>query len=109
MNEDMNIDDIAPPAALDNAAGLTLAWALLVVLTLLSLGLGEWFHAADWLPLLVAGIVWIKGAVVARSFIEAHQSVPFIARMLQIFIALAPVALLLTSFFGKQVVRWVSL
>jgi len=109
MNDDMTNTGTGPIAPPDNAAALTIAWSLLVILTLLSLGLGEWFHAADWLPLLVAGIVWVKGAVVARSFIEAHQSVPFIAHMLQIFIALAPVALLLTSFFGRHVVRWVSL
>jgi hypothetical protein len=47
--------------------------------------------------------------VVARCFIESHESVPFIARLLQIFIALAPLALILTAFFGRHVVRWVTL
>jgi hypothetical protein len=112
MNDAPNNNDIASTLALaphDNSASLTVAWALLFLLTLVSLGLGEWFHAADWLPLLVAGIVWFKGAVVARCFIESHESVPFIARLLQIFIALAPLALILTAFFGRHVVRWVTL
>lgn len=107
MNDNsLDTGRIAPP---DTAATLTAAWLALLALTFLSLGLGQWFHAADWLPLLVAAIVWIKGAVVARCFIEAHQATPFIARLLQVFIALAPLALLLTSFFGRHVVRWVTL
>jgi hypothetical protein len=109
MDDELNINAIELAPARDTSASLTTAWSLLFVLTLVSLGLGEWFHAADWLPMLVAGIVWLKGAVVARSFIESQQTVPFIARMLQIFIALAPIALILTSFFGTQLVRWVTL
>ena len=47
----------------DNFPTLTLAWLALVVLTLVSLGLGEWFRAAAWLPLLVAALIWLKGAI----------------------------------------------
>jgi len=97
------------PAPLDSATALTVAWLTLVALTLLSLVLGEWFHSAHWLPLLVAGIVWFKGAVVARCFIESHQAHPFIARLLQVFIALAPVFLILTSVFGSHLARWATL
>jgi hypothetical protein len=46
----------------------------LVALTLFSLGLSEWFRDARWLPLLVAAIIWLKGALVARSFIESAHS-----------------------------------
>ena len=38
---------------------LTAAWLALVALTLVGLGLGEWFRDARWLPLLVAAIIWL--------------------------------------------------
>lgn len=85
------------------------AWLALMVLTLASLALGEWLRGANGLPLLVAAIVWAKGWLVARHFIESHEAHPFIARMLQIFIAFVPVALVMTSFFGAWIARWASL
>lgn len=88
---------------------LTATWLVLVALTLVSLGLGEWFRAASWLPLLVAAIIWLKGALVARYFIESHRAHPFITRLLRVFIAIAPVALVLTAFFGDTLARWASL
>jgi hypothetical protein len=93
----------------DNFPTLTLAWLALVVLTLVSLGLGEWFRAAAWLPLLVAALIWLKGALVARYFIEVQVTHPFIRRLLQIFIAIAPLALILTAFFGDTLARWATL
>ena len=93
----------------DRFPALTAAWLVLVALTLVSLGLGEWFRAARWLPLLVAALIWLKGALVARHFIESHLAHPFIARLLQAFIAIAPVALVLTAFFGDTLARWASL
>ena len=88
---------------------LTLTWLALVALTLLSLGLGQWFHGAAWLQLLVAGIVWIKGWLVAQKFIEAELAHPFIRRVLKGFIAFTPVALVLTAFYGRQFARWATL
>ena len=88
---------------------LTAAWLALVALTLVGLGLGEWFRDARWLPLLVAAIIWLKGALVARCFIESHVAPPFIARLLRGFIAIAPVALILTAFFGDTLARWATL
>ncbi|RIX49592.1 MAG: hypothetical protein D3M94_00895 [Rhodocyclales bacterium GT-UBC] len=88
---------------------LFFAWLALVVLTLLSLGLGHWFHGAHWLPLLVAAIIWIKGQLIARHFIESHIAHPFIARVLAAFIAFTPLALLLIAFFGRDFARWASL
>lgn len=88
---------------------LTLTWLALVALTLLSLGLGRWFHGAAWLQLLVAGIVWIKGWLVAQKFIEAELAHPFIRRVLKGFIAFTPVALVLTAFYGRQFARWATL
>jgi hypothetical protein len=89
--------------------GLTVAWLALVALTLAGLGLNTWFREAPWLPLLVAAIIWIKGALVARSFIEAHVAHPVIARVLKVFIAIAPLALIATAFYGSTLARWATL
>ena len=93
----------------DQFGTLTAAWLGLVALTLASLGLSEWFRDARWLPLLVAAVIWLKGVVVARCFIESQRAHSFIARLLQGFIALAPLALLVTAFFGSTVARWATL
>jgi len=102
----MNATANKPSTAL---APLTRAWLALVVLTLLSLVLGQWFHGADWLPLAVAAIVWLKGTLVARQFIEARQAHPFIRRVLLAFVAFAPLALVLVAFFGNHIARWATL
>ena len=85
------------------------AWLILVALTLVSLGLSEWFREVRWLPLLVAAIIWLKGALVARCFIESHVVHPFIARVLSVFIAISPLALIATAFFGGTLARWATL
>lgn len=84
-------------------------WLALCVLTLLSLGLGQGFHSASWLPVLVAAIVWAKGRMVSRYFIETQLATPFIRRVVAGFTAFAPLALLLTGFFGPSIARWTSL
>jgi len=93
----------------DHFSRLTVAWLALVALTLVSLGLSEWFRDARWLPLLVAAIIWFKGALVARCFIESHVAHPFIARVLSVFVAMSPLALIATAFFGGTLARWASL
>lgn len=97
----------AAPAATFKA--LTLAWLVLSSLTLASLGLGRWFHGADWLPLLVAAILWFKGRLVARHFLECTHAHPFIAWLLRVFIAVVPALLLITACFGDRVARWATL
>ena len=94
---------------IDHFSRLTAAWLGLVALTLLGLALSEWFRDLRWLPLIVAGIIWLKGALVARSFIESHLAHPFIARLLQVFIAIAPIALVATAFFGSTLARWATI
>lgn len=95
---------VTAPAFARHRPARTLAWLALVALTLISLGLGEWGRTASWLPLLVAAIVWIKGTLVARHFIEVHLAHPFIAGLLRVFIALPPIALLVTSYLGQRLV-----
>ena len=93
----------------DHFSRLTAAWPILVALTLVSLGLSEWFRDIRWLPMLVAAIIWLKGALVARCFIESHVAHPFIARVLRVFIAISPLALIATAFFGGTLARWATL
>lgn len=90
-------------------APLAAAWLLLVALNLFSLALGHWFHGATWLPLLVAAILWLKGTLVARRFIESGLATPFIRNLLRAFIAFTPIALVLTAFWGHQFARWATL
>lgn len=91
------------------APALTRAWLALVILTLLSLGLGGWLHGNDLLPVVVAAIVWVKAWLVARHFLEIHQAHPFIRRVVLGFIAFTPAALLATSLFGRHIARWAVL
>ena len=97
------------PATKDHFPLLTAAWLALVALTLLSLGLSEWARDVAWLPLIVAAIMWIKGVLIARCFIETHVAHPFIRRVLKIFVAFAPIALAATAFFGATLARWATL
>ena len=66
---------------------LLLAWLALVGLTLLGNQLGTLLHGAAWLQIAVAGIVWLKGYLVADRFIEMREAHPFIRNVLRGFIA----------------------
>ncbi|GAB3552308.1 hypothetical protein GCM10027343_37700 [Noviherbaspirillum agri] len=74
-----------------------LAWLGLLALTGISLLLGAQFGTASWMPFLVAGIIWLKGSMVARYFIESNHAHPFIAWVLRAFIAFTPLGLILTA------------
>ncbi len=99
----------SPATPTTTVARLAGTWLALVALTLLSLGLGHGWHGADGLPLLVAAILWLKGSLVARHFLESELAHPFIRNVLRGFIAFTPVALALTAFFGAQFARWATL
>ncbi len=83
-------------------APLLFAWFGLILLTLLSLGLGDLLREASWLPVLVAAIIWLKAWLVAYFFLETPRCHTFIRRLIWIFIAFAPIALVLTDLFGRQ-------
>ena len=51
----------------------------------------------------------VKAWLVARYFLEAQLTHNFIRRMIWIFIAFAPIALVLTDRFGRQFAAWVQL
>ena len=88
---------------------LVFAWLGLVLLTLLSLGLGEWLREVAWLPVLVAAIIWLKAWLVAYFFLEAKLCHTFVRRMIWAFIAFAPIALTLTDLFGRRFAALVQL
>ena len=88
---------------------LVIGWLALVLLTLLSLGLGRWLHGTAALPVIVAAIVWIKGSLVASRFIEAGSARPFIRRVVRVFVACSPLALIFIAFFGSHIARWTVL
>ncbi len=88
---------------------LFFTWAILVLLTLASVGLGEWLQEGAWLSALVGGIIWLKAWLVARYFLETPFSHTFIRRLTWVFIAFVPVALVLTVMFGRWFAEWVRL
>lgn len=97
MQEDKGVNiDMAP---------LVMAWGSLVLLSLLSVGLGEWVGSAPWLPAMVSAVIWLKGWLVARYFLEARLCRTLIRRMLWTFVAFAPIALVITDTFGPRLAR----
>ena len=98
----MTMPNQQPSTAL---APLVMTWLALVVLTFLSLMLGQWFHDPVWLQLLVAAIVWVKGSLVAWKFIESELAYPFIRNVVRSFLFITTMALVLTAFYGSQFVR----
>ena len=88
---------------------LTGAWLTLIALTLASLFLGQWFHDTPVLQVLVAAIIWLKGFVIARHFLEIGTTHPFIRNVVLGFVAVTPLALIAISYFGSQVARWATL
>ncbi|MDO9598702.1 MAG: hypothetical protein Q7J47_13355 [Azoarcus sp.] len=61
------------------------------------------------MPWIVAAIIWIKGSLVARHFIESALVHPFIRNVLRIFIAFTPIAIVLTTLVGDSFARLASL
>lgn len=80
----------------------TWAWLALLALTAAGMLFGREFGHASWLPILVAGLIWLKGWVVARWFLQAGEAHPFVAWLVRIFIAFTPAALVLTSMLGRH-------
>lgn len=102
----MKTSETNNPASL---APFTHAWLGLVALTFASVYLGHWFHGTAWLQILVAAIIWLKGILVAKHFLEIKETHAFIRRVVLGFIAVTPLALLIIAYFGNQVARWATL
>ena len=88
---------------------LVLSWFALVCLTFLGLGLSSGALRGAGFQLLVAALVWLKGWIVARYFIESHVAHPFIATVVRVFILCVPLALVLTAWLGERFARLATL
>ncbi len=88
---------------------LLFAWAALVVLTLLSTLLGQELKNTQGLTAIVAAIIWLKAWLVAYFFLETPHAHTFIRRLVLIFIAYAPVLLVLTDWYGARFAAWATL
>ena len=109
MNDDDSPIPRQAPTPGHVRARMGLAWLALLLLTFLSIGFGEWFRSASWLPLLVAAVIVVKGGLVARYFIESNLAHPFIVWLLRIFIAFAALSLLATALFPGNIARWTTI
>ncbi len=89
-------------------APLIAAWIGLVTLTLVSLALGEWFRGLPGLLFPVAAIIWLKAWLVAHYFLEMPLTRTFIRRLVWVFIAFSPIALVITDLFGRQLAKWLQ-
>lgn len=88
---------------------LVLTWLALVALTLVSPQLGDGLGGQEVMQLIVAAIIWIKGHLVARHFIEAELAHPFLRNVLRFFIAFPPIAIVVTTSFGDRFARFATL
>ncbi len=92
-----------------NPRSLGLAWLALVGLTLASAALGDWLEPGAAVQVLVAAILWLKGWLVARRFLEAPAMPAFLRRVLAGFIAFSPAIIVLTALFPGWLLRITTL
>lgn len=84
-----------------NSGKLTWAWLGLLLLTAVGLVTGQTSGHASWLPILVAPLIWMKGWVVARYFLNAGEAHPYVSWLVRVFTAFAPAALILTDVLSR--------
>lgn len=80
---------------------LASAWIGLLFLTLVGLLAGGLWEHTSGLPLFVAALIWIKGWMVGRYFLNIDDAHPYVAWLVRIFTVFAPVALLLTDALSR--------
>ncbi|MCB1886161.1 MAG: hypothetical protein KDH20_01025 [Rhodocyclaceae bacterium] len=59
--------------------------------------------------MLVAAILWAKGSLVARRFLESAAMHPFLRRVLAGFIAFSPAVIVLGALFPDALLRLATL
>lgn len=99
----------SPTKPLYSLKPLFIAWAALIILTMISVLLGQILKNTEGLTEMVAGIIWLKAWLVAYFFLEASHCHTFIRRLVFIFIAYAPILLVLTDLYGERFAAWVTL
>jgi len=88
---------VTPPGCHIDLA--TWAWLALMLLSGVSvLAAGQAHHGHRlWMTVVVAAIAWGKAQLVIRHYLEARHARPVFHRIVQIFAALAPLALVISA------------
>lgn len=84
----------APTAPKSTLRLLLLAWLGLLLLTGLSILIGNRLHGQVGLQPLVAGVLWLKSWLVVRYFLEGRRIHFLFRRVLYGFIAITPLCLI---------------
>ncbi len=88
---------------------LTLAWLVLLGLTLLGGVVGNAGSPGLWVTVAVAAMMAFKGRVVIDHFLELGGAHPSIRRLVRFYAVALPVMLILTDLFGPQIARLTTL
>lgn len=80
---------------------LLTAWFGLLLLTAVGLLVGRSFGHAAWMPILVSALIWLKGWLVGRYFLNVNEAHPYVAWVVRVFTAFAPAALLVTAALSR--------
>lgn len=76
----------------------TSAWLWLLAITVVCLALAVTERGAlPWVGWLVAALVWGKAHILAHHYLEVADAGKVFGRIVHVFIALAPLALILTA------------
>lgn len=100
LPESPDTPSAAPPAApdgrrIDRATWAWLALMALSVVSVLAAGQAQHGHRL-WMTVVVAAIAWGKAQLVIHHYLEAGRARPVFRRIVQIFAALAPLALVMS-------------
>ncbi len=88
---------------------LTLAWLVLLGLTLIGSAAGNASSPGLWVTVAVAAMMAFKGHVVIDHFLELGGAHPAIRRLVRFYATALPVMLILTDLFGPQIARLTTL
>ncbi len=81
----------------------TRAWLALLAITVASAGIAVAERGVlPWVGWLIAALVWFKARLVARHYLEVHDVAPVFRRIVAVFIALAPLALVVTAWLESR-------
>jgi len=85
---------------------IDLAWALLVLLTLTGVFLGEFRQGGFWVVLVIALVTALKGRLVIDVFMELGEASLVLRRLVRGFGLLVPALILVTYLWGPLLARF---
>lgn len=80
--------------------GATPAWVALLALAGLSVAMADHAHHGGtrlWMAIAVAALAWAKGWLLVRHYLHAQHAGPIFQRIVALFSALAPLALVVSA------------